>query len=188
MGRPNANWLLLAVCAVLPISGLAANTTETGGGQPHSIMQPYLGLNYIIAMEGAYPSVNGASGDTNIGEISLFAGSFAPSGWAFAHGQILTVSDNQALHSILGDTYGGDGISTFALPDLRGRIPLGVGEGAVSLGEVGGAEGITLTEFQMPSHHHSVVPEPSTLALMTLAAIDMLGYVWRRRCRAAQEP
>lgn len=95
-----------------------------------------------------------------VGEIRLFAGNFAPQGWAFCDGQLLAVSQNDALFSLLGTTYGGDGETTFGLPDLRGRVPLHVGSGPGlsprSLGAKGGAEKVTLTVNQMPSHTHSL--------------------------------
>lgn len=104
--------------------------------------QPYLALNYLIALTGTFPSRNSA--DPLIAEIMLFAGNFAPRGWAFCNGQLLPVSQNTALFSILGTTYGGDGESTFAVPDLRGRVPIHVGQGPglteYRLGERGGSE------------------------------------------------
>lgn len=94
-----------------------------------------------------------------IGEIKLFAGNFAPRGWAFCNGQLLPISQNQALFSILGTTYGGDGRTTFALPDLRGRVPVHPGTGpglsSKSLGEQGGTETETLSTQQLPAHTHS---------------------------------
>lgn len=105
-------------------------------------MQPFLGVNYIIALQGIFPSRNSA--EPFLGEISLFAGNFAPRGWAFCDGQLLAISQNTALFSLLGTTYGGDGRTTFALPDLRGRVPLHPGTGpgltARTLGESGGVE------------------------------------------------
>src|SRR5690606_10000796 len=84
-----------------------------------------------------------------IGEIIMFGGNFAPKGWAFCNGQLLPIAQNQALFSILGTTYGGDGITTFALPDLRGRVSIHPGHGPglsnYTLGEKGGAETVTLT-------------------------------------------
>ena len=95
-----------------------------------------------------------------IGEIIMFGGNFAPRGWAFCDGQLLSVSENQALFSILGTTYGGDGRTTFALPDLRGRVTIhpGTGPGLTprSLGEMGGQERVTLTTNQIPSHNHDI--------------------------------
>jgi microcystin-dependent protein len=88
-----------------------------------------------------------------IGEIRIFAGNFAPAGWMFCEGQLLPISENETLFVIIGTTYGGDGESTFALPDLRGRIPIHQGNGFI-LAETGGAEEITLTVQQIPSHTH----------------------------------
>jgi len=94
-----------------------------------------------------------------IAEIRIFAGNFAPRGWAFCDGQLLPVSQNTALFSLIGTTYGGDGRSTTALPDLQGRVPMhpGRGPGLTSrrLGQRGGDETVTLSEAQMPSHTHS---------------------------------
>lgn len=93
-----------------------------------------------------------------VGEIRMFAGNFAPRGWAFCDGQLLAVSQNDALFSLLGTIYGGDGRTTFGLPDLRGRIPLHAGHGPGlsdrRLGSKSGAEKVTLTVNQLPSHTH----------------------------------
>ncbi|NDW10798.1 phage tail protein [Dysgonomonas sp. 520] len=98
--------------------------------------------------------------DTYIGEIRMFAGNFAPAGWAFCNGQILPISQNSALFSIIGTTYGGDGKTNFALPNLQGRAPLqpGQGEGLslYQLGEQGGSETVTLLQSELPSHTHIV--------------------------------
>jgi microcystin-dependent protein len=88
-----------------------------------------------------------------VGEIRMFAGNFAPAGWMFCEGQLLPISENETLFNLIGTTYGGDGQSTFALPDLRGRLPLHQGNGFI-LAETGGAEEITLTASQIPSHSH----------------------------------
>lgn len=98
-----------------------------------------------------------------VGEIRMFAGNFAPAGWMFCEGQLLPISEYETLFQLIGTTYGGDGESTFALPDLRGRIPLHQGNGFI-LAETGGAEEITLTVNQIPSHSHPV------LATTTIAA------------------
>lgn len=98
--------------------------------------------------------------DPFLAEITLFAGNFAPRGWAFCSGQLLPINQNQALFSLLGTTYGGDGRTTFALPDLRGRVPIQQGNGAglshYSLGQRGGKELEQLTLANLPSHNHSV--------------------------------
>lgn len=88
-----------------------------------------------------------------VGEIRMFAGNFAPNGWMFCEGQLLPISENETLFQLIGTTYGGDGESTFALPDLRGRIPIHQGNGFI-LAETGGAEQITLTVSQIPAHSH----------------------------------
>ena len=94
-----------------------------------------------------------------IGEISMFAGTFAPHGWAFCDGQLLNISQHSTLFSLLGTTYGGDGRFTFGLPDLRGRVPIHAGTGSrlshYQLGQSDGAESVTLRTSQMPKHTHS---------------------------------
>lgn len=94
-----------------------------------------------------------------IGQILLFAGNFAPKYWAFCQGQIMSISQNTALFSILGTTYGGNGQTTFALPDLQGRVPVGAGQGpglsTWALGQQQGVESVTLTTNQMPMHNHN---------------------------------
>lgn len=101
-----------------------------------------------------------------IGEIRMFAGNFAPLGWAFCEGQLLLISENDALFQLIGTTYGGDGQTTFALPDLRGRIPIHMGQGAGlsnrSIGESSGTEAETLTVNQLPVHSHTFVGTSST--------------------------
>lgn len=91
-----------------------------------------------------------------VGEIRMFAGNFAPAGWMFCEGQLLPISENETLFQLIGTTYGGDGQSTFALPDLRGRVPLHMGNG-LTLAETGGAEEVTLTVQQIPAHSHSLL-------------------------------
>jgi microcystin-dependent protein len=91
-----------------------------------------------------------------VGEIRMFAGNFAPAGWMFCEGQLLPISENETLFNLIGTTYGGDGQSTFALPDLRGRIPLHFGNG-FTLAETGGVETVTLTVAQIPAHSHALL-------------------------------
>lgn len=104
-----------------------------------------------------------------VAEIRIFAGNFAPRGWAFCNGQLLPVSQNTALFSLIGTTYGGDGQSTTALPNLQGRAPMHPGNGPSltprSLGQRGGTEAETLTTEQMPNHNHTLraAPDPGDL-------------------------
>ena len=91
-----------------------------------------------------------------VGEIRMFAGNFAPAGWMFCEGQLLPISENETLFNLIGTTYGGDGQSTFALPDLRGRAPIHVGPG-FALAQSGGVETVTLTVSQIPQHSHPLL-------------------------------
>ncbi|MFN3202076.1 MAG: phage tail protein [Bradymonadia bacterium] len=103
-----------------------------------------------------------------IGQIVMFAGNFAPRGWAFCDGQLLAINSNQALFAILGTTYGGDGRTTFGLPDLRGRFPMHPGNGPGlsprQLGARSGQETVTLNVTQIPSHNHNATLEVSNTA------------------------
>jgi microcystin-dependent protein len=96
--------------------------------------------------------------DPILGQVMLFAGDFAPMGWMFCQGQLLSIAEYEALFSILGTTYGGDGVTTFALPNLSGRVAAGAGSGpglsAWQLGQTGGAETATMTSQNMPAHNH----------------------------------
>src|SRR5215203_4293279 len=117
-----------------------------------------------------------------VGETRMFAGNFAPAGWAFCDGQLLPISENEVLFTLIGTIYGGDGESTFALPDLRGRIPIHQGNGFI-LAETGGAEQITLTVNQIPAHSHPLLasgdlgslPDPvgNVLARSRTANVDL---------------
>ncbi|WP_019499610.1 phage tail protein [Pseudanabaena sp. PCC 6802] len=101
-----------------------------------------------------------------IGEIRMFAGNFAPAGWMFCEGQLISIAENEALFQLIGTTYGGDGQSNFALPDLRGRLPVHMGNGFI-LAETGGAEEIALTVSQIPSHSHPLLASTSAATLAT---------------------
>jgi len=119
-----------------------------------------------------------------VGEIRMFAGNFAPAGWMFCEGQLLPISQNETLFQLIGTTYGGDGQSTFALPDLRGRIPIHQGNGSI-LAETGGAEQITLTTNQTPAHSHPLLavgaigndpnPNANLLAESSVASLYQAG-------------
>jgi microcystin-dependent protein len=100
-------------------------------------------------------------GTPYVGEIRMFGGNFAPAGWMFCEGQLLPISENTTLFQLIGTTYGGDGQNTFALPDLRGRLPLHFGNG-FTLAETGGAEQITLTVNQIPAHSHALLASTTT--------------------------
>lgn len=117
-----------------------------------------------------------------VGEIRMFAGNFAPAGWMFCEGQLLPISENETLFQLIGTTYGGDGQSTFALPDLRGRVPIHQGNGFI-LAETGGAEEITLTVNQISAHTHPVLASanpgsqssPTNLVLARDTGADLYG-------------
>ena len=106
-----------------------------------------------------------------LGEIRIWSGNFAPRGWAFCQGQILSIAQNSALFSILGTTYGGNGQTTFGLPDLRGRAPIGVGQGPglspVTQGDMAGTENVNLTTSQLPPHAPNVTVEVAIPAVST---------------------
>lgn len=97
--------------------------------------------------------------DNYIGEIRLFAGTFAPVGWAICDGSLLPISQNDVLYTLLGTTYGGDGVTTFGLPDLRGRVPVSQGRSTTGtqyvLGSKAGTDSVTLTTANMPAHQHT---------------------------------
>ena len=115
-----------------------------------------------------------------VGELRIFAGNFAPVGWMLCEGQLLPISENETLFQLIGTTYGGDGQSTFALPDLRGRLPMHKGNGHI-LAETGGVEEVTLTVNQIPSHSHPMTgssgngsqsnPQNNVLASSTLVKL-----------------
>jgi microcystin-dependent protein len=108
-----------------------------------------------------------------IGEIRMFAGNFAPAGWAFCDGHLMPISENETLFQLIGTTYGGDGESTFAVPDFRSRVPVHMGNGH-QLGELGGVESVTLTANQLPSHTHALSASNAAPAAATVA-IDITG-------------
>jgi len=163
-------------------------TSVLGGNQPFNIQDPTLGLHYIIAEQGVFPTASGIEpdGEPFLGEISLFAGTTAPAGWAFADGQLLSIAQNEALFAVIGSAYGGNGIFDFALPNLMDRVAVGTGDG-ITLGERFGTDSDTLNFEQLPAGYPTVpaanhVPEPPawTILLVALAALVCLP---RRRLR-----
>jgi microcystin-dependent protein len=108
-----------------------------------------------------------------VGEIRIFAGNFAPAGWMFCSGAVLPISEYDVLFNLIGTTYGGDGQSTFNLPDLRGRIPVHQGEG-FSVSQTGGAEQVTLNVQQLPRHSHSALAS-GDIANAPTPTSDVLG-------------
>ncbi|MFD1602882.1 phage tail protein [Flavobacterium artemisiae] len=111
-----------------------------------------------------------------LGEIRIFAGSFAPANWAFCNGEILSIAQYEALFVLIGTTYGGDGVNTFALPNLQSRIPIGTGQGPglpnVVLGQMGGTETVTMSVNQMPGHNHLAT---ANISLAAFAGTDTQG-------------
>lgn len=119
--------------------------------------------------------------DPFVGEVRMFTGNFAPTGWAFCNGQLLPLSQNTALFSLLGTTYGGDGKTTFALPNLQGRMPIGSGQGpgltGTQLGEATGTATVTLSASEMPAHQHAVqtAAAPDSRSPSALAFVARTG-------------
>ena len=141
-------------------------------------------IAFVLLFISAFSLQSSQAQEGFIGEIRMFAGNFAPRTWAFCHGQLLPIAQNSALFSILGTSYGGDGRTTFALPDLRGRAPIGAGNGPgladYRLGQKGGAETFTLTTQNMPMHAHTIPtfavdPNASAAFVQGNTAIMTLG-------------
>lgn len=147
-------------------AGSMMASSVTGGGRPLDIRQPSLELNYIICTAGVFPSPGGSIQPPFIGQVKLFAGSFAPSGWAFCHGQLVNINDYETLFFIIGTDYGGDGQTTFRLPDLRGRTVIGSGVGpdgiTRTVAQHSGSNQITLSPTNLALHHHSLPPPDAT--------------------------
>ena len=109
----------------------------------------------------------------------MFAGNFAPNGWSFCQGQLLSIAQNPPLFNLIGTTYGGDGQSTFALPDLQGRVPVHIGSNGQStyvIGQTGGVESLTLTNGQIPSHTHPFPVSPNSATAST--PVGTLPAAW----------
>jgi microcystin-dependent protein len=117
-----------------------------------------------------------------VGEIRMFAGNFAPAGWAFCDGALRDISEDETLFQLIGTTYGGDGESNFAVPDLRGRVPVHTGNGYV-IGESGGVELVTLTTNQIPAHGHQQVAS-TDVATLSSPANTLTGQAASKPYRA----
>jgi len=180
--NPAGNVLAVSSTDIPSFSAISSGSNvdgiaSAGGSQAHENRQPYLTLNYCIAIQGIYPSqskdsdsppaVNRGS-DPFVGEIMIMPINFTPRGYASCSGQLIEISQNTALFSLLGTNYGGNGQSTFGIPDLRGRLAIHEGQGpglsAYYLGETGGAESVLLTASQMPSHSHSLKVATSSIS------------------------
>ena len=150
LGVPTGSATVTLSAAQLPPSDPSLPGGGDGGGQPYSNLQSSLPLETLIATSGVFPSQGGNSGSaTFIGQVANFASNFVPSGWMAADGQLLSIASNTALFSVIGTTYGGDGVNTFALPDLQGRVAVGA-DAADPLGTQFGQDATTLTSAQLP--------------------------------------
>ena len=158
-----------SICTVFAVTMLAVsfnafagNTSSVGNSQAYSNYQPSLGLTPLVRLEGLFQT---------IGEVAYFAGNFAPEGWAKAEGQLLPINQYQALFSRLGTMYGGDGESTFALPDLRGRSAVHTGSASMGAGEIDWSQGMQagsantqLNINQIPAHTHNMPSQFTSVA------------------------
>ena len=141
-----------------------------GAGQvspaPVSLLAPSLSLRYLINEDGAVPSPTIATPFPFVGQIQAYAGNQLPGGWLAAEGQVLQIAEHNNLYQVLGTTYGGDGVTTFALPDLRGRLPVGIGQGTalplIGLGQKFGAPDVVLSEANLTHHVHGLPNGDST--------------------------
>lgn len=122
--------------------------------------------------------------DPYIGEIRMFGGNYAPAGWAFCQGQLVPIAENDALFTLIGTTYGGDGQETFALPDLQGRIPVHMSSQNYPIGEKSGVESVTLTVNQIPTHTHPLMASNSGAIQVTpqgAAPAQSVGQAYTNR-------
>jgi microcystin-dependent protein len=137
-----------------------ASMAPIGGGQPHENMQPFLAVNFIISTYGAAPTAPVDPGNPFIGEIRMMAGGAVPAGWAACAGQMMPLAQYTMLFVLLGTLYGGNGKTTFALPDMTDVVPVGAGQGdglsPRDLGQTGGSEAVSLIGSEMPSHGHAM--------------------------------
>lgn len=162
-------------------------TSAVGGGAAWDHRAPSVPITAWMATEGVYPSMSSGASMPFIGQIRWFAGNFTPTGgWVPADGRLLSIAENSVLFSVIGTTFGGDGVSTFAAPDLRGRVPIGPGAAAggptITLGQQVGASSTTLTVAQMASHQHALVgggnTQPAGNSQAFSAYQPSLGITW----------
>ena len=179
--------------ALLLLTGVAwaAPTGSSGSGTAIDVAQPTLALNWVIATAGVYPSAGNANtgtiDDAMLGEIRCLAFNGSMTGWLPCDGRLLSIAGNNALFSLLGTYYGGNGINTFALPDLRGRVPVGM-ENAAAIGQQGGQDQLTLTANHLPAHAHTV-PGGLTSSTGNGAAFDkQQPYLKLNVCITAAAP
>lgn len=157
VARSTLNQFTDTVGAKATQMGNVSSVGPSGGSQAHNNLQPYLTIHYIISLFGIFPQQGSGSDGTEpfLSEIRWVAFNFTPSGNALCNGQLLPINQNQALFSLLGTTYGGDGRVNFALPNLQGKVPIHVGNGH-TLGETGGEQAHTLSISEMAEHTHSI--------------------------------
>lgn len=150
-------------------------------GLPQNTLLIFSLLGLLLLLSAMFPQPAFAS-DQFVAEIRIFSGNFAPTGWAMCNGQLLSISQNTALFSLLGTYYGGDGKTTFALPDLQGRVPIQVGQGSGLSdrlqGEMGGAPTVSLLQSEMPVHTHSykINTNPGTTSEPDISTYPNLSY------------
>jgi microcystin-dependent protein len=160
-----------------PFAVRHAHTGTRHGGQMKKLV-----IAAALAVSALVPAVAQAQTDQFLGEMRWVGFNFAPKGWALCDGQILSIAQNTALFSLLGTTYGGDGRVTFALPDMRGRVPMHMGDGPGLtprvIGETGGAETVTLTAAEMPTHSHQAFGSDTEAGL-----VSPTGNVWGSKAR-----
>lgn len=153
------------------LPGTGDVTAPAGGAQPFVNRQASLSMTYMIATEGDHPAV--ASGDRGfLGQIQAFSGQLPPSGYMAANGQLLSIANYSALYNVFSTTYGGDGVTTFALPNLSGRAAVGAGGNGVTLGEAFGADSVAITTAQLALHNHDLPGGSATGAAGAGAPID----------------
>jgi microcystin-dependent protein len=172
--------------------GQAATSLTTAnlppGGTPVTNDQPSLAVNYIIATQGIFPSQGGVSGGfgqttATLGEVVMFGGDYAPAGWAFANGQTLLDTSNEALFNVIGTTYGSGGPGTFDLPNLDGLTTIGADGSSIPPGFTEGVDQNVLTADNIPTTTSSDLPEPASLTVLVFGFVGSLAARRRRKSR-----